>query len=88
MTFKNVRVNWKTTVVGIATAFFGFIVFDPSQFQSQPWLVSLAKYAMIGGFAAFGIVAKDGNVTGGSVPAPTIPNPPVLPPPDKPAVKP
>jgi hypothetical protein len=56
--------NWKTTALGAATAFFAFVAFDPQWFPAV--LVSLAKFAMIGGLAGLGIAAKDFNVTGGS----------------------
>lgn len=59
-------VNWKTTVIGIITAAAGFILFSPEFFQQWPILISLAKYVTIGGFAAFGLAAKDSNVTGGT----------------------
>lgn len=52
--------NWRTTVTGVATALFGFVMFSPQYFP--PWMVDLAKYATIGGLAMLGIVGKDFNV--------------------------
>lgn len=60
--------NWKTTLAGAFTAFFGFVVFSPDTFSAVPWLVGLAKYAAAGGLLAIGIAAKDSNVTGGTKP--------------------
>lgn len=57
-------VNWKTTLVGVLTAFFAFIAFSPETFSGLPLLVSLSKFATAGGLAALGIVAKDRDVTG------------------------
>jgi len=56
--------SWKTTVLGILTAFFAFVVFDPQYFPL--WLLSLAKFAAAGGLAGLGLVAKDHNMTGGT----------------------
>ncbi len=55
--------NWKTSLLGIATAFFAFVVFDPQWFPD--YIVSMAKFAAVGGLAGLGIVAKDWNKTGG-----------------------
>lgn len=57
-------VNWKTTVIGVLTAFFAFVAFSPDTFSGVPWLVELAKFAAVGGLAALGIFAKDSDVTG------------------------
>lgn len=61
--------SWKTTVIGLVTALFAWVAFDPDTFSFAPWLVSLAKYVMIGGLAGLGFVAKDSGVTGGTRPA-------------------
>ena len=53
--------NWKTTVAGIATAVFGFILFSPHYFP--PWAVDVAKYATAGGLAAMGLLSKDSTTT-------------------------
>jgi hypothetical protein len=53
--------NWRTTVIGLATAMFGFVVFSPDIFAAWPWLIALAKYAMVGGLAGLGIVSRDAN---------------------------
>jgi hypothetical protein len=54
--------SWKTTAAAVVSALAGFVLFSPSYFP--PWAVDLAKYAMVGGLAAFGIFAKDYNRTG------------------------
>ena len=51
--------SWKTTVCGLILALAGFVMFTPETFSQWPWLVSLAKYVMLGGFAALGVVGKD-----------------------------
>lgn len=56
--------SWKSTVLGAATAFFGFVLFSPETFQAYPALIALAKYAFLGGLAGLGIVSKDFNVSG------------------------
>lgn len=56
--------NWKTTTLGIATAFFAFVLFSPEQFSQFPVVIALAKFAFVGGLAGIGIAAKDFNVTG------------------------
>lgn len=62
--------SWKTTVLGLLTAFFAFVVFDPVYFPS--WLVALSKFAAVGGLAGLGILAKDHDTTGGSRTIPVI----------------
>ena len=56
--------SWKSTVIGIATAFFAFVAFSPDIFYAHPAIVELAKFATVGGLAGLGIVSKDFNVTG------------------------
>jgi hypothetical protein len=51
--------SWKTTLCGIIMALAGFVLFDPDTFQNWPWAISLAKYVMLGGFAALGLSSKD-----------------------------
>lgn len=60
--------NWKTTVTGIFTALFGFVVFSPDTFKSLPWLIELSKFAAAGGLVMMGLSGKDSNVTGGTKP--------------------
>ena len=57
--------SWKSTLAGIFTAFFAFVLFSPELFSQPQWLVPLAKFAVVGGLAGLGIVAKDYNATGG-----------------------
>jgi hypothetical protein len=66
-------INWKTTVVGIITALLAFVAFDPQWFP--PIVVSIAKFAAIGGLASLGLVSKDHDVTGGTKTQPTVSNP-------------
>ncbi len=54
--------SWKSAIAGGISALAAFVLFSPSYFP--PWAVDLAKVAMVGGLAAFGIVAKDYNVSG------------------------
>jgi hypothetical protein len=49
--------DWKTTVAGIASAVFAFVVFAPEHFQQWPILIDLAKFAAAGGIAVLGITA-------------------------------
>ena len=51
--------NWKTTATGLIAAAAGFIAFQPDLFAAWPFVVALAKYIMVGGLAALGIVGKD-----------------------------
>ncbi len=68
MNLKSMLANWQPTVAALVTAFFGFILFSPDLFQ--PWLVSLAKYAMAGGLVGLGMVSKQHNMTGGNLTLP------------------
>jgi hypothetical protein len=68
--------NWKTSVISIITALLAFVAFDPQWFPL--WMVSVAKFAALGGLAGLGLLAKDSNVTGGTISQPTVPNPPTL----------
>jgi hypothetical protein len=56
--------SWKSTLMGAITAFFAFVLFSPETFPAFPWLIALAKFAVVGGLAGMGIVGKDFNVTG------------------------
>jgi len=49
--------NWRTTAAGITGAVAGFVAFSPHWFH--PLVVDVAKYIMIGGLAAVGILGKD-----------------------------
>jgi hypothetical protein len=68
--------NWKTSLSAVVTAFFMFVLFDPQWFPL--WMISIAKFASIGGLISMGINSKDRNVTGGTVTQPTVSNPPSL----------
>ena len=47
----------KTTVAGLVTAIFAFVLFSPQYFP--PWLVDLAKFGMAGGLTSMGVLSKD-----------------------------
>jgi hypothetical protein len=49
--------HWHTTVSGIVSAMFAFVVFAPEHFQQWPILIDLAKFAAAGGIAVLGITA-------------------------------
>lgn len=57
--------NLKTTASAVFTAFFGFVMLHPHYFW--PWVNDVAGYAAIGGLVAFGLSAKDYNVSGGTL---------------------
>ena len=65
--------NWKTTVSGVVSAAAGLVVYLHSGgYVVEPgWLLGAANFVMIGGIASLGLAAKDGNVTGGTVPQTT-----------------
>jgi hypothetical protein len=44
--------NWKTTVFGLVSAFFSFIVFASESYPFPHWLRLLAKFVVVGGWAA------------------------------------
>lgn len=57
--------NWRTSLIGIIGAGVGYVAMFPEEFNDAPsWIVKVAKYAVLGGFAGFGLIAKDGTVTG------------------------
>ena len=56
--------SWKTTTSAVFTAVAMFVLFSPSLFQPWPWVLEVAKFASVGGLAAFGIFSKDSNVSG------------------------
>jgi hypothetical protein len=66
---KAMLASWQPMVISAITAFFGFVLYKPVYFAD--WLVDLSGYAAIGGVAVFGIVVKQHNVTGGTVPIPS-----------------
>jgi hypothetical protein len=55
------RTSWHTTVAGIVTAAFGFVLFSPDLFEHWPWLIALAKYVTVGGLATMGIAGRDAD---------------------------
>jgi hypothetical protein len=63
--------NWKTTVSGLVGAGAGLVLYLQMYIHEPAWLVGIASFAAIGGFATIGLSAKDFNVTGGSVGQPS-----------------
>ncbi len=64
--------SWKTTIFGLIIAVAGFVLFSPETFAQWPWMVSLAKYVMLGGFAGLGLSARDFNVRSSSPVTPAL----------------
>jgi len=60
--------RYKTTILGLVSAAASFVLFAHGNIPMPAWLVTVAQFAMVGGLAGFGIVAKDYNATGGTVP--------------------
>lgn len=59
--------NWKTSALGIASAFFAFVAFSPELFREWPWVLELSKFALVGGLAGLGITARDAQNSGENV---------------------
>ena len=55
----NTPSHWKTTAAGFVAAFFGFVAMNPHYFEAVPVLITIAKFASMGGLAMFGIVSAD-----------------------------
>ena len=49
--------DWKTTLFGLASALFAFVLFSPEYFPS--WMRDVSSFAVAGGLAGLGITAKD-----------------------------
>lgn len=60
--------SYKTTILGLISAAASFVLFAHGSIPMPTWLTTVAQFAMVGGLAGFGIVAKDYNATGGTVP--------------------
>jgi hypothetical protein len=62
--------NRKTTITSAISAAASFVLFAQVQhFINFPgWAMAIALFCQVGGLAAFGVMAKDYNVTGGTVP--------------------
>jgi hypothetical protein len=74
--------SWKTTLSAAVSAGASFVLFasqPPFSIHFPSWLAAIAMFAMVGGLAGLGIVAKDSDVTGGTVVQPGIPVAPVTP---------
>ena len=58
--------SWKTTAAASATALFSFVLCAQfGGFIDVPrWLMGIAMFAHLGGLLAFGVSAKDYNVSG------------------------
>lgn len=59
--------SYKTTILGLVSAGASFVLFAHGTIAMPAWLTTLAQFAIVGGLAGFGIVAKDYNATGGTV---------------------
>ncbi len=59
----------KTTIAAVISAGASFVLFAvPLHLITVPnWVTAVALFAQVGGLAGLGIVAKDYNVTGGTV---------------------
>ena len=64
--------SWKTTASGVVVAMAGFVYFSPETFAQWPWVLSLAKYIMLGGIAGLGSSARDFNVRSSSPVTPAL----------------
>ena len=62
--------SWKTTITGLVSAGASFVMFSQqlNMIQYPKWALAVAMFAAVGGLASFGIMAKDYNATGGTVP--------------------
>lgn len=49
----------KMSAVGVLGSVLGFALMFPQYFVHYPIVLDLAKFAAIGGFAAFGLASKD-----------------------------
>lgn len=58
--------SWKTTVASIVSAAASFVLFSAfdGDIAWPHWVVKIALFASAGGLVAFGVTAKDYNVTG------------------------
>jgi hypothetical protein len=67
--------NWKTTVTSAISATASLVLFmQQLHYATFPnWLTGIAMFCSIGGLAAFGIAAKDKDVTGGTKGQPSTP---------------
>jgi hypothetical protein len=87
--------SWKSTVSALVSAAGMFVIFasaPPYNVHFPISISALAGFMALGGLAGLGIVAKDSDVTGGTVSQPGIPVAPVPPvvaaPPATPAANP
>ena len=62
--------SYKTTICSVISAGASFVLFSSQlhMITYPQWAVAVAMFASIGGLAALGIVAKDYNATGGTIP--------------------
>jgi hypothetical protein len=67
--------SWKTTVTSIIAALSAFVMFAQQghYIEFPMWVTAVALFTFTGGLAAFGITAKDSNVTGGDKGQPSTP---------------
>jgi hypothetical protein len=69
------KMSYKTTISAAVSAVAQFVLFAQQlQYIHFPnWALALALFASLGGLAAFGVTAKDSNVTGGTIGQPSSP---------------
>lgn len=62
--------NYKTTITGGISAVASFVMFSQqlNMIMYPKWALAIAMFAAVGGLASFGVLAKDYNATGGTVP--------------------
>jgi len=52
--------SWKSSTVGVVVStVLSFVLFEPKYFEHWPIIISIAKFATIGGLAIFHISQKD-----------------------------
>ena len=62
--------SYKTTVTSAISAAASLVIFlqELHYVQFPTWVIGISVFASVGGLATFGILAKDYNATGGTVP--------------------
>ena len=62
--------NYKTTITSFVSAGASFVLFAQQMnlIAFPKWAMAVALFASVGGLAAFGVMAKDYNATGGTIP--------------------
>jgi hypothetical protein len=50
--------DWRTTVPGLISSFFGFVAFSAGSLHWPAWVVALSAFVSAGGLAWLGISAR------------------------------